>query len=86
MFLDWITILSIIAFCGSVIGCLLCNRKNILCWPIWIIADGIFVYIYLSTGWNAKSNEMIIGAIREFVFILLCFEGYYRWKYKGEKK
>lgn len=81
-----ITILSIIAFFGSVTGCLLCNRKNILCWPVWIIADSTFVCIYFSKGWSTGSNEMIIGAVREFVFILLCFEGYYRWKYKGEQK
>lgn len=79
MFLSWITILGVIAFCLSITGCLLCNRKKLLCWPVWIVADSIFVYIYYSKG-------LTIGALREFVFILLCFEGFYRWKYKGEQK
>jgi len=78
----WITILSIIAFCLSVTGCLLCNRKNILCWPIWIVADCFFVYIYISNGLNSGNTTLYVGALREAVFIGLCFEGYYRWKYK----
>ena len=86
MFLDWITILSIAAFCLSVTGCLLCNRKNILCWPVWIVADSIFVYLYISNGLNSGDSTLYVGALREFVFILLCFEGFYRWRYKGEKK
>lgn len=71
-------VLSVIAFSLSIIGCLLCNRKLLLCWPIFIIADIMFSYIYFSKG-------LLIGAARELVFIALCFEGYYRWKYKNDQ-
>ena len=72
------TALKIIAFCLSILGCILCNRKVIWCWPAWIIADGIFAYIYFSKG-------IFLGSLREVVFIALCFEGYYIWKYKGDE-
>ena len=75
-------ILSIIGFCLSITACLLCNRKRILCWPIFILADTIFVYLHLSRGFNVDN---ILLAVRESIFLLLCFEGWYRWRYKGEK-
>ena len=74
-------VLSIIGFCLSITGCLLCNRKLILCWPVFILADGIFVYLHLARGFNVDN---ILLAVRESIFLLLCFEGYYRWKYKGK--
>lgn len=70
-------VLSILGFCLSITACLLCNRKRILCWPIFILADAIFVYLHLSRG-------LYVEAIREGTFLLLCFEGYYRWKYKKD--
>jgi len=71
-------ILSIIGFCLSMIGCLLNNRKLLLCWPVFIAADAVFVYLHLSKGFY-------VYAIRELAFLILCFEGWYRWKYKGDK-
>lgn len=71
-------ILSGIGIFLSITACLLCNRKRILCWPIFILADAIFTYLHISRG-------LYIEAVREMVFLLLCFEGYYRWTYKGEK-
>ena len=63
-------ILIIIGFCLSVTGCLLCNRKRILCWPIFVLADGIFVYLHLSRGFSGSN---VLLAIREGIFLLLCF-------------
>ena len=73
-----ITILSIICFCLSITGCLLCNRKIIWCWPIWGIAGIIFAGILIS-------EKLYIGSLRELAYVVLSIEGYYRWKYKGKK-
>ena len=73
-------IFSIIAFIFSVIGFMLNSRKNILCWPFWFVSGCIFAYIYFS-------NKLYIGCLREVVYVILGFDGYYRWRYKnGQRK
>lgn len=72
-------IAMIFGFLCSVIGCILNNRKLLLCWPLFILADIICAYIHFIQG-------SYIFAVRELMFLALCFEGYYRWKYKKNER
>ncbi len=51
----------------------LLNRKIIEHWFVWIIADVIYIYLYLARGLN-------LTALLYFVFLCLCIAGFLTWR------
>ena len=53
-------------------GVVLNNRKMILCFPVWIISNGICWFLHRGAGLDSL-------AWRDLAFTLLAIEGWYRW-------
>lgn len=51
----------------------LLNRKIIEHWFVWIIADVIYIYLYIARGLN-------LTALLYFVFLCLCIAGFIAWR------
>jgi nicotinamide mononucleotide transporter len=51
----------------------LLNRKTIENWLLWIIADIIYVWLYISRG-------LRLTAVLYFVFLCLCVTGFLNWR------
>lgn len=51
----------------------LLNRKLIENWYVWIVADLIYIYLYLSRGLH-------LTAVLYFVFLFLCVAGLVSWR------
>lgn len=50
----------------------LLNRKAVENWCLWIVADVVYVYLYLARG-------LQLTAVLYFVFLLLCLAGLRSW-------
>jgi nicotinamide mononucleotide transporter len=62
----------------GIVGTWMLARRIIEHWWVWVVADGLSVYIYYSLG------------LYPTMFLYLCYAllavaGYYTWKKKGEK-
>jgi nicotinamide mononucleotide transporter len=51
----------------------LLNRKTIENWFLWIVADVIYVWLYISRG-------LQLTAVLYFVFLCLCVAGFMNWR------
>lgn len=51
----------------------LLNRKLIENWWLWIVADVIYIYLYIARGLH-------LTAVLYFVFLGLCIAGMVRWR------
>jgi nicotinamide mononucleotide transporter len=51
----------------------LLNRKLIENWWLWIVADVIYIYLYITRGLH-------LTAVLYFVFLCLCIAGLVRWR------
>ncbi|HZS10073.1 MAG TPA: nicotinamide riboside transporter PnuC [Blastocatellia bacterium] len=51
----------------------LLNRKSIENWYLWIVADVIYIYLYISRG-------LQLTAVLYFVFLCLCLAGLVNWR------
>lgn len=61
-----------IAFTLSVIGITLNAKKNIWCWPIWIVSNGFWIYYSFQEGQFAALATWV-------VFLGFNFYGWYQW-------
>jgi nicotinamide riboside transporter PnuC len=68
-----IEILGTIAGAIAVVGVILNNRKSTLCFKLWFVSNGLSFYIHLISGLYSM-------AFRDFVFIVLAFDGLRRWR------
>lgn len=57
----------------SLVAQFLLNRKIIEHWFVWIIADVIYIYLYIARGLN-------LTALLYFVFLCLCIAGFIVWR------
>ncbi|MCP9495925.1 MAG: nicotinamide riboside transporter PnuC [Pyrinomonadaceae bacterium MAG19_C2-C3] len=57
----------------SLVAQFLLNRKIIEHWFVWIIADVIYIYLYITRGLN-------LTALLYFVFLCLCIAGFIAWR------
>jgi nicotinamide riboside transporter PnuC len=60
----------------AVIGVLLSNRKRISCYGFWLVSNCLSLLIHLHAGIYSL-------AVRDFVFLILAFDGIYRWRKDG---
>lgn len=51
----------------------LLNRKTIENWLLWIVADVIYIWLYISRG-------LQLTAVLYFVFLCLCVAGFLNWR------
>jgi nicotinamide mononucleotide transporter len=51
----------------------LLNRKLLENWVLWIVADVIYIYLYITRGLH-------LTAVLYFVFLCLCIAGLVRWR------
>ena len=51
----------------------LLNRKTIENWILWIVADVIYIWLYISRG-------LSLTAVLYFVFLCLCVAGFLNWR------
>jgi len=59
----------------AVAGVLLNNRKMIACFYVWIVSNTISACLHF----NAELYSLLA---RDVVFILLAFDGFFRWRKK----
>lgn len=57
----------------SLIAQYLLNRKHIENWYVWIAADVIYIYLYVSRGLH-------LTAVLYLVFLCLCVAGIFSWR------
>jgi nicotinamide mononucleotide transporter len=60
------TVLSLAAQC-------LLNRKTIENWLLWIVADVIYIWLYIA-------RDLRLTAVLYFVFLCLCVAGFLSWR------
>ena len=71
-----IEIIGFISGVLAVIGVLANNRKLRWCFLVWMVSNAMSLVIHADAGiWSL--------AIRDAVFLLLAFEGWFKW---GRKK
>lgn len=59
----------------TITGSILNNRKMILCFPIWVISNIIYLGMHIHLGsWSL--------ALKDAAFIVICVDGYFRWRRK----
>jgi nicotinamide mononucleotide transporter len=51
----------------------LLNRKTVENWLLWIVADVIYVWLYISRG-------LRLTAVLYFIFLCLCAAGFLNWR------
>lgn len=56
----------------SIVGTLLLSYRKIDAWIYWILADVIFIYMFIENG-------LYLSAIIYFIFLILSTIGLYRW-------
>lgn len=61
-----------IAFTLSIIGIALNAKKNIWCWPVWIVSNGFWIYYSIQEGQFAALATWT-------VFLMFNFYGWYQW-------
>ena len=67
-----IEVIGIISMCLSVTGVVLNNRKLKICFIFWVISNTFSGYIHYN-------SEVYSLLLRDFVFILLAIEGWFKW-------
>jgi len=68
-------VLGAIAAVLAVVGVLLNNRMNRICFAIWMVSNAICAILHASAGmWSLYWRDVI--------FYVLAIEGFYRWKFK----
>jgi len=78
--MNWFELLGIISLIFAIAGSLLNNRKMIVCFPIWMIANLICfgmhlqIIITLGQGWSLAAKDV--------AFMYICIDGYFRWRKK----
>jgi nicotinamide riboside transporter PnuC len=59
----------------AVAGVIFNNRKMAVCFKIWIVSNSLSLILHIAMGvWSL--------AIRDFIFLLLAIEGFFKWKKK----
>ncbi len=73
----WDTVTNVM----SLIATYLLARKVLETWPLWIVADVMYIFIYHWKGWNGYSLLMVFYTIMSFV-------GLYGWwkSYQKDRK
>jgi nicotinamide mononucleotide transporter len=51
----------------------LLNRKTIENWLLWIVADVIYIWLYIA-------RDLRLTAVLYFVFLCLCVAGFLSWR------
>ncbi len=69
-------ILGAIVVVLAVTGVILNNRKLISCFYFWTVTNSICAYLHWTAGMYALT-------VRDLVFLILAFEGWYRWRSGG---
>jgi nicotinamide mononucleotide transporter len=64
----WDSLTTILSLAAQYLLC----RKRLENWWIWIVADLIYIPLYLSRG-------LVLTAVLYAVFLVLCLLGWYRW-------
>jgi len=60
----------------AVVGVVLNNRLNRICFGLWLVSNAICAGLHISVGlWSM--------VIRDIIFIALACEGWFRWRKKG---
>ena len=62
----------------SIVAQYMMTRKYIENWLVWIVADVIYVGLYLSRG-------LRLTAILYFLFLLMCVQGWREWRAAGAR-
>lgn len=70
-----IEIIGTVATIFAVIGVISNNRRLIICFPIWLISNGLTFAIHAQAGIYSL-------CIRDVIFFILAIEGWYKWKKK----
>ena len=74
---EWV--LQHIAVGGSILGLILCKKKNILCWKIWFVANFFWFALFVYSG-------LYISLIQPVVYNWLNWLCYEEWKKDLEVK
>ncbi len=67
--IDWI------ASALTLTGLYLAGKKKILCWPIWMVGDVLWIYV-------GAQHRMIPLIVLNTVFLGMNAKGYWEWKAK----
>ena len=77
----WMELLGVVGSALAIAGVVLNNRKMIACFPIWAVSNTICLIIH---AWAASGGESPWSMlIRDAIFLVLAFEGYWIWRKKG---
>jgi len=57
----------------SLVAQYLLNRKYIENWYFWIVADIIYIYLYIV-------RDLKLTAVLYFVFLCMCVAGFVHWR------
>lgn len=63
----------------SVVGNWLLMKRKIQNWLFWIVADAIYVPLYLY-------KDLYFSSVLYFIFLILAIEGYFNWKKEYDKE
>lgn len=69
----WDTVTTVI----SLIAQYLLAKKYLENWLLWIVADAVYIWLYIAKGWHGYSMLMV-------VYTLMAVLGFYSW-YKSRK-
>lgn len=70
--------LEVLGFVSSLAGVWLTAKGKLLNWPVNIIACLVYCYIYYKA-------LLYCDASLQLFFVVMCFYGWYEWKYGGEQ-
>jgi nicotinamide mononucleotide transporter len=73
------SVLELVAVVLSLVNVALTVRQNIWCWPVGIVATGLFIVVFHHAKLYADFGLYIF-------FFLQQFYGWYHWFYGGERK
>lgn len=68
-----IEVIGVIGLIFVIAGSLTNNRKMIICFPLWMVSNVIYVWMHYQTHiWSL--------VIRDVFFMYVCIDGYFRWR------
>jgi len=70
-----IELIGIVSMILAIAGVILNNRRLRICFIVWIISNSLTLIIHICSGIYSL-------AVRDLVFLILAFEGWFLWKAK----